>query len=100
MSANNQKPNPDAGAAQPGSKPSAEAGEAVSTMTAAEAAKRVKRQVIEQVEDGKDEGGKPKFKQVVKLVAVKADEVLSFKDYGEHVVVVTKDGQKFSSVDA
>jgi hypothetical protein len=58
-------------------------------MTAAEAAKQVKRPVTELVD------GKPKTRQV----AVKADEVLSFKDYGSFVVVVTKDGQKFSSAD-
>ncbi|GAP38778.1 hypothetical protein ISF6_5331 [Piscinibacter sakaiensis] len=28
---------------------------------------------------------------------VGAEEVLSFRDYGSHVVVVTVDGQKFSS---
>ena len=32
-----------------------------------------------------------------KRVAVKAEEVLAFKDYGTHVVVVTKDGQKLTS---
>ena len=32
-----------------------------------------------------------------KILAVKAEEVLSFKDYGTHVVVVTKDGQKLTS---
>lgn len=42
-------------------------------MTAAEAARRVKR---------------------------KADEVLSWRDYGTHVVVVTVDGQKLTSLDA
>ena len=30
-------------------------------------------------------------------MAVKAEEVLAFKDYGTHVVVVTKDGQKLTS---
>lgn len=68
-------------------------------MTAVEAAKAVKRPVTELV-DGKDAGGKPAKVARVKLVAVSAEEVLSFKDYGEHVVVVTKDGQKFSSADA
>lgn len=63
-----------------------------STMTVAEAAKLVKRTVFEPVE-GRD--GKPR--QVEKKVAVAASEVLAFKDYGSHVVVVTKDGQKFSS---
>lgn len=47
--------------------------------------------------------------QVVKLVSrpavepdgnpipIKTAEVLSFRDYGSHVVVVTVDGQKFSA---
>lgn len=56
-------------------------------MTAAQAAKAVRRPVV-----GKD--GK------VSLAAVKADEVLAFRDYGTHVVVVTVDGQKFSSASA
>lgn len=68
-------------------------------LTAAEAAKRVQRPVTEYV-DGKDAKGEPAKMPRIKLVAVKADEVLSFKDYGTHVVVVTKDGQKFSSADA
>lgn len=63
-------------------------------MTAKDAAKLVKRPISEIVDDGK--GGK---KSVIKKVSVSADEVLSFKDYGSHVVVVTKDGQKFSSAD-
>lgn len=58
-------------------------------LTAADAAKAVRRPVTSEV-DGKVS---------TKLVAVKADEVLSFRDYGTHVVVVTKDGQKFSSDD-
>jgi hypothetical protein len=36
----------------------------------------------------------------VQLVPVHAEEVLDWKDYGSHVVVVTKDGQKFSSARA
>lgn len=56
-------------------------------LTAADAAKLVKRPVADK--DGK-----------TKLVPVAADEVLSFKDYGTHVVVVTTDGQKFSSAAA
>jgi hypothetical protein len=59
-------------------------------MTAAEAAKAVKRPVQVKEDD----------KVVTKLTPVKTDEVLSFKDYGTHVVVVTKDGQKFSSAAA
>ena len=55
-------------------------------LTAAEAAKRVQRTVLDHG-DGKD---KPKEKRV----PVAAEEVLDFKDYGTHVVVVTRDGQK------
>ena len=61
-------------------------------MTAAEAAKRVKRTIPELV-DGKDGAKVPRAKKV----AVEASEVLSFRDYGTHVVVVTKDGQKLTS---
>lgn len=67
-------------------------------MTAAEAAKRVKRPVTVLVDD-KDDAGKAIKVPKVKRVAVDADEVLSFRDHGTHVVVVTKDGQKFSSAD-
>lgn len=73
-------------------KPAAEAKQ----LTAAEAAKRVRRTVIEMV-DGKDEAGKPVKVPKAKDVAVQAAEVLSFKDYGSYVVVVTKDGQKLTS---
>jgi hypothetical protein len=66
-------------------------------MTAAEAAKRVKRTVIDMV-DAKGADGKPCKKPVEKTVAVSADEVLSFNDYGTHVVVVTNDGQKLSGL--
>lgn len=63
-------------------------------MTAADAARAVKRTVVETVEkDGEK-------KQVTKKVPVSAGEVLAFKDYGSHVVVVTTDGQKLSSADA
>ena len=57
-------------------------------LTAAEAAKRVQRIVLD-LGDGKD---KPQEKRV----SVSAEEVLSFKDYGTHVVVVTRDGQKLT----
>ena len=67
-------------------------------MTAAEAAKSVKRTVIE-YEDRKDKDGKLIRTSKPKQVAVEPSEVLSFKDYGTHVVVVTKDGQKLSSAD-
>ena len=63
-------------------------------MTAAEAAKRVKRTVTELVE-GKDGAKVPRAKKV----AVEASEVLSFRDYGTHVVVVTTDGQKLTDAD-
>ena len=63
-------------------------------MTAAEAAKRVKRTVTELVE-GKDGAKVPRAKKV----AVEASEVLSFRDYGTHVVVVTTDGQKRTDAD-
>ena len=65
-------------------------------LTTAEAAKRVRRTVTELV-DGKDGEGKV---QRAKRVTVDADEVLAFRDHGTHVVVVTKDGQKLSSLDA
>ena len=68
-------------------------------LTAAEAAKRVRRTIAELV-DGKDEDGKAIKVQRAKRVAVDADEVLAFRDHGTHVVVVTKDGQKLSSLDA
>lgn len=63
-------------------------------MTAADAAKRVKRTAIELV-DGKDGAKVPRAKQV----PVSEREVLSFRDYDTHVVVVTTDGQKLSSAD-
>lgn len=62
-------------------------------MTAADAARQVKRTVVETVEkDGEK-------KLLTKKVSVSANEVFSFKDYGTHVVVVTTDGQKLSSRD-
>lgn len=63
-------------------------------MTAADAAKRVKRTVNEVVE-GKDGAKVARAKKV----AVEASEVLSFRDYGTHVVVVTTDGQKLTDAD-
>lgn len=64
-------------------------------MTAAEAAKRVKRTVVVQK---KDDDGKV-VGTTTKYVAVEASEVLAFKDYTTHVVVVTKDGQKFTDAE-
>ncbi|WP_082368682.1 hypothetical protein, partial [Piscinibacter sakaiensis] len=55
-----------------------------------------KRPVVELV-DGKGADGQPAKVPRVKFVPVGAEEVLSFRDYGSHVVVVTVDGQKFSS---
>lgn len=66
----------------------------VKEMTAADAARAVKRTVVETIEkDGEK-------KLVTKKVPVSASEVLDFRDYGDRVVVVTKDGQKLSSADA
>lgn len=74
--------------------------QAESAMTAAEAAKRVRRPVYEMVEVGRDADGKPvKELRHTKSVAVRADEVLAFRDYGDYVRVVTADGQKFDSRD-
>ena len=64
-------------------------------LTFAEAAKRVQRKVVELV-DGKGDDAKSAKVPREKRVAVKAEEVLSFKDYGTHVVVVTRDGQKLT----
>lgn len=61
---------------------------AAKELTAAEAARRVKRVVTTADKEGK---------ATVRDVAIKADEVLSFRDYGTHVVVVTTDGQKLTS---
>lgn len=68
----------------------ADAAKPAGKLTAAEAAKRVKRTVQVADDDGK---------LTTKDVAIKAAEVLAFKDYGTHVVVVTVDGQKFSSAE-
>ncbi|TXI17629.1 MAG: hypothetical protein E6Q67_13015 [Roseateles sp.] len=58
-------------------------------MTAADAVKRVKRVTVIKDKDAEKTVTSP----------IKESEVLDFKDYGSHVVVVTKDGQKFSSGD-
>lgn len=58
-------------------------------LTAAQAAKLVFRDVPVAGKDGKPTGETAKK-------AIKADEVLAFRDYGTHVVVVTVDGQKFT----
>ena len=64
---------------------------AAKELTATEAARRVKRVVTTTDKEGK---------VTARDVAVKADEVLSFRDYGTHVVVVTIDGQKLTSAAA
>ena len=71
---------------------------AAKAMTAADAAKLVRRPVTEVV-DAKGEDGQPTKATRTRLVAIKVDEVLAFADNGTHVVVVTRDGQKFSSAD-
>lgn len=85
----------------PGTTPddAAAAGKGKKPMSAADAAKAVKRPIAGLVDSGKVDGeGKPVMVPgIVKHVAVRADEVLDFKDFGTHVVVVTNDGQKFSS---
>lgn len=62
--------------------------DAKKALTAADVAKLFKRQVKSAGDDGKP---------TTKAVALKADEVLAFRDYGTHVVAVTTDGQKFST---
>lgn len=56
-------------------------------MTAAEAAKLVFREAPALNKEGKPTGE-------IKQIAVKVSEVLSFRDCGDHVVVVTTDGRK------
>lgn len=58
-------------------------------LTIAEAAALVHRTIVVPAEK---EGGKP----TTKTVAIDEAEVLSFKDCGDHVIVVTQDGQKFT----
>jgi DNA-binding LytR/AlgR family response regulator len=72
---------------------------AAKPMTAADAAKRVKRPVIALVDAKDKDGNDIKVPKVVKHAPVTADEVLAFKDYGDYVNVVTKDGQKFTDRD-
>lgn len=62
-------------------------------LTAAEAAKLVRRMVPKVDDKGqivKDRDGNP----VAAPQAIKADEVMSFADYGDRVVVVTISGEK------
>lgn len=60
---------------------------AAKELTKADAAKLVKRTVIVPAEKA---GGEPTTKDV----AIKESEVLAFKDFGDHVGLVTTDGQK------
>ncbi|MGJ7611829.1 MULTISPECIES: hypothetical protein [unclassified Variovorax] len=71
---------------------------AAKAMTAAEAASKVRRTVVEVV-DGKDRSGNPTRAERKSKVRVEASEVLAHADHGTHVVVVTKDGQKLSSAE-
>lgn len=73
--------------APPPANPTPDASVTPKGLTAAQAAKRVKRMVTVTNEGVQEQAE----------LEVKAAEVLSFKDYGTHVVVVTVDGQKFSS---
>lgn len=73
--------------------------ETLKELTAADAAKRVKRPVTTREVVGKDDLGEQIVKTTTKNVTITAAEVLSFKDYGTHVVVVTTDGQKFSDAE-
>lgn len=66
-------------------------------MTAADAAKRVRRPVYGPVKTGTKDGVDQIETRLIRTVPVLAKEVLDFKDYGGRVVVVTVDGQKFDS---
>lgn len=59
-------------------------------MTVAEAARLVRRRKVIEAP-----GAQPRVIES----AIEPDEVLAFKDHGTHVVVVTVDGQKFSTAD-
>jgi len=58
-------------------------------LTAADAAKLVFREAPKLDKDGKPTGKTEK-------TPIDAHEVMAFRDYGDHVVVVTVDGQKFT----
>ncbi len=68
-------------------------------LTAADAVKKVRRTIIE-IEKRKDREGNEIQVQRPRKVTIDPGEVLSCKDYGTHIVVVTNDGQKFTSADA
>lgn len=62
-------------------------------LTKEQAAKYVTRQVPKKDKDGKpvlDNEQNP----VLESVPVKADEIIGWKDYGDHVIVVTGRGEK------
>lgn len=63
-------------------------------MTKAQAAKLVQRVVPRKDKDGVPVVGRNGL-PVMDGVAITEAEVFSFKDHGDHVVVVTVDGQKF-----
>ncbi len=56
-----------------------------SQLTKAQAAKLVRRPV-EEIKNGKT---------ITKEVAIKPEEVFSFTEYADHIVVVTTDGRKY-----
>lgn len=72
-------------------------------MTAADAARLVKRKIVERKpvmkgkEQERDADGALRFEETTREVALSPKDILSFKDYGSHVVVVTTDGKKFSN---
>lgn len=74
-----------------------QAGE-VKVMTAAEAASKVRRTVIE-VTEAKDRDGNLVKTEKKRKERIEASDVLTHADLGTHVVVVTKDGQKLSSAE-
>ncbi|MFZ5530301.1 MAG: hypothetical protein ACOY4U_04525 [Pseudomonadota bacterium] len=78
---------------EPGAENGGAPGEGITTeLTKEQAAKLVKR-VVPIIKDGKPSGE-------TKEVSVKADEVLSFKEFDDRVVVVTVDGQKLTGAKA
>jgi hypothetical protein len=63
-------------------------------MTAADAAKLVKR-LVPVLDDKKKVVTNEKTGEIkTKPVAIKEEEILNFADYGDHVVVVTTNGEK------
>ncbi|CAN5438887.1 hypothetical protein BH10PSE18_BH10PSE18_19000 [soil metagenome] len=66
--------------------------------TAADAVKKVRRTIIE-TEKRKDREGNEIQVSRPRKVAIDPTEVMSCKDYGTHIVVVTSDGQKFTNAE-